>query len=149
MRKNFIIKIFIALIAFIDIAVLSAVFLLEYLSGKKMGVMRYLVFMKREFEAGWFNPAAIRIYGVILILSVVLFSSFSLHSIVKTKAREMIRSAILGAVFSCICYFLLIICGTLNLKAYYFFVIALFIMIVLQYVFLIFILFFYKTQFFR
>jgi hypothetical protein len=57
--------------------ILLSIYVLEYLGRMRMGMMRYLVFMKREFEMGIFQPMVIQgltVFVVILTLWVLINS---------------------------------------------------------------------------
>lgn len=59
---------------------LSGALILQYYAHKKMSEMRYLVFMRYEFEKEWFSPYLMKLYtialeiGLILCLLIVIFS---------------------------------------------------------------------------
>ena len=50
--------------------ILIVVYVLEYFGRKRMGMMRYLVFMKREFENGWFQPPVM--VGIGMVVAIIM-----------------------------------------------------------------------------
>lgn len=64
--------------------ILSAVYVLEYFGRKRMGMMRYLVFIKREFENGWFQPEVT--YSLGALVSILI--GYLLWKLFKEKPRQ-------------------------------------------------------------
>ena len=107
---------------------------LQYLSDKKMGVKRYLIFKKMVISKEVFVIRLIIILKFILILGLIigiaLFTYYSIKKIGGTFVKTAIKILILnllaiGFVFSKQCQ---------GLMAYHFFLIAIFGIIILQYI---------------
>lgn len=64
--------------------ILSAVYVLEYFGRKRMGMMRYLVFIKREFENGWFQPEVNFSLGALVSILIC----YLLWKLFKEKPRQ-------------------------------------------------------------
>jgi cytochrome b subunit of formate dehydrogenase len=122
------------LIILIDAIFLCGAFVLQYLSTKKMGVMRYLVFIKNEFESGYFRPQLMRIYTSIIIIGIIACTMIFLYNILKTKNTKIITSSFLAILSNVAGAVLITSKPAHELKAYYFFLIAVFIIIILQYI---------------
>ncbi len=101
---------------------------LEVLSGKKMGVARYLVFKKQDFETTYFTPAFMNIYFAI-------FAAGAVVSIGLLIFQRKKRIGILPLLFAVMASVIGIIFIQLNppLQAYHFFLIGIFIVVVFQY----------------
>lgn len=67
--------------------VLTAVYTLEYFGRKRMGMMRYLVFMKREFENGTFQPMVT--YGLLAVAAVLTI--YAIRLLTKAEQRQKNR----------------------------------------------------------
>lgn len=88
-----------------QISALSAVILLEYLSTKKMGVMRYLVFKKGVYESTIFTPHLTILYKILLAIGALgcfILATYCIHKrwckriktlIVQTSIINMIGVA--------------------------------------------------------
>jgi len=90
---------------------------LQYLSKKKMGVARFLIFYKSEFQRTLFNPINLKVY---VVVAIIVFIIILILTILKFKSR---------ALMLLICNSVLLILLTykpfLNLKAGYFIIISL------------------------
>lgn len=56
----------------IQVGLVSAGYIIQYYSKKKMGMMRYLVYKNRDFESNLFNSNLMIIYRLLLILLLIL-----------------------------------------------------------------------------
>jgi hypothetical protein len=103
---------------------------LEDFSTKKMGVARYLVFKKQEFENTFFTPALMNIYSLILILGVAVCLIVLLIQLQKR------RKALLSLIFAVIANLAGILFNHIcpPLQTYYFFLIGIFLAVLIQYI---------------
>ncbi|MBO0564622.1 hypothetical protein EXQ39_17135, partial [Clostridium botulinum] len=75
MKKKY--NIFNLILSIIQIIFILPSLILENLSKKKMGVIRYLVFKKEEFSAGFFNANNLIIYKwILLFISIIIIIIF-------------------------------------------------------------------------
>jgi hypothetical protein len=102
---------------------------LEDFSTKKMGVARYLVFKNQEFETTFFTPALMNIYSLILTLGAAICTVLM---ILHRKRRKGLISFFFSIIAS-LAGVLFIHFGP-QLQAYYFFLIGIFIMVLIQYI---------------
>ncbi len=65
--------------------IILSIYVLEYFGRMRMGMMRYLVFMKREFEMGIFQPMVIQGLTVLVVL-LTLWVAINSHK--KTSALK-------------------------------------------------------------
>ena len=130
-------KIFFLLFFLLQFSGIILAIVLEDLSSEKMGVARYLTFKKQEFETGIFTPFYVHIYTFIMaagaILCVVL--------LIKKRRVGMSLFAALTNIVG-----LLFIQLKLELQAYHFFLLGIFIMIIVQYGWLIYFYYINKRQ---
>jgi hypothetical protein len=123
--KNFLVYLLISLLQFSGII---AAIVLEDLSAKKMGVARYLVFKKQTFESTLLTPLLINIYTIIFVVGVVICLFLM---ITKGKNKSIVISLLGTAVANSIG--IIIIQSKMDLQAYPFFIIGIFIAIIVQY----------------
>ncbi|MEH7154728.1 hypothetical protein [Neobacillus drentensis] len=97
---------------------------LEELSSEKMGVARYLTFKKQEFELGLFTPLNVQIFTFIMAAGAIICIALLIK---KGRFMAILFAALINMVG------LLFIQLKLELHAYHFFLIGLFIMIIVQY----------------
>jgi len=128
-RVNLAIHIFVALL---DVFLLSGALILQYYADKKMGVMRYLVFMGYEFEKGWFNPNLMKLYTISLEAGFIICLGIWIFSMRQKKDRVILRASALAMVADVIGYILITSHIVSNLKAYYFILIAILSIALLQ-----------------
>ena len=128
-RVNLAIHIFVALL---DVFLLSGALILQHYADKKMGVMRYLVFMGYEFEKGWFNPNLMKLYTISLEAGFIICLGIWIFSMRQKKDRVILRASALAMVADVIGYILITSHIVSNLKAYYFILIAILSIALLQ-----------------
>ncbi|MDP4087407.1 MAG: hypothetical protein Q8934_22855 [Bacillota bacterium] len=102
---------------------------LEDLSTKKMGVARYLVFKKQEFETTLFTPALMNVYSLIVILG----AAICIVLLILHRKRRKGMFSLFFAVIANLAGVLFIHIGP-QLQAYYFLLIGIFIAVLIQYI---------------
>nr|WP_243153133.1 hypothetical protein [Clostridium sporogenes] len=86
MKKKY--NIFNLILSIIQIIFILPALILENLSKKKMGVIRYLVFKKEEFSAGIFNANNLIIYKwILLFISIIIIIIFIVNMKKKLKYK--------------------------------------------------------------
>lgn len=116
------------ILSFLQFSGIILAVVLEDLSDEKMGVARYLVFKKQEFAASYFSSALMNVYTFLLAGGAIV--CFALL-FMKRKSRKMMASLLI-AVFANIMGFMAVQMN-LELDAYHFFLIGIFIVVVFQY----------------
>jgi hypothetical protein len=66
--------------------IILSIYVLEYFGRMRMGMMRYLVFMKREFEMGIFQPMVIQGLTVLVVVLTLWVCRQFIKSIEAIKA---------------------------------------------------------------
>jgi peptidoglycan/LPS O-acetylase OafA/YrhL len=108
------------IVALLDVLLLSGALILQYYADKKMGVMRYLVFMRYELEKGWFNLYLMKLYTISLEVGFIICLGVLVFSIRKKKDRVIIWASALAMVANVIGYILVTTHIASDLKAYHF-----------------------------
>lgn len=115
-------------LSFLQFSGIILAIILEDLSDEKMGVARYLVFKKQEFAANYFSPACMNVYTFILAGGAVVCLALLFMIWKSGKRMVSLLVALLANIIA-----LITIQMNLELKAYYFFLIGMFIVVVFQY----------------
>lgn len=118
----------------LQLAIIAGAMVLEYLSHKKMGMMRYLVFKKRVYEETLFNSQYMYVYKWLFIIGVVIGLVWIAYAMVKIKNRKIIGMILFSIILHIIGIMLIVSPYMVQLKAYHFFFIAVMMDIVIQYV---------------
>ncbi|WPC43244.1 hypothetical protein [Clostridium sp. JS66] len=105
---------------------------LEYLSDKKMGVIRYLVFKRQAYEQGIFNSSLMNIYKSLLIATFFIVIIMIIYKSIKIKSNKFIKSGLITVIINLLCIIFIISKKAVALEAYHFFVIAIFIIVILE-----------------
>jgi hypothetical protein len=122
------------LINTLQVLILIIPIVLQYLSDKKMGVKRYLIFKKMIFSKEIFATRLLFMLKVMIILGLIVGIVLLIHYTVKKINNALVKSLIVVIIFN-----LLAICFVFSkqfqgLLAYHFFLISIFIIIILQYI---------------
>jgi hypothetical protein len=125
-------KVFSFIITLIQVFMIIPPVVLQYYSGRRMGMMRYLVYEKGVFTEGVFSPGLMNIYKVILVISIVYFISFLIRNHRKSMQNSHMAAIILGLVISLFGMIFMFLPSLQDLLAYHFFLIAIFIQVILQ-----------------
>jgi hypothetical protein len=120
----------------IQFSVIIGAMVLEDFSTKRMGVARYLVYKKQEFESTYFTGALMNLYTLILVIGAAV-CTFLLMILWKK------RKGVFSLIFAIIANLGVIILIQLSpqLQAYHFFLIGTFIVIIIQYIRILYALF--------
>ena len=121
-------KIIYLLVFLVQFSGISVAIVLENLSSKKMGVARYLTFKKQEFESTLFTPVNMHLLMYLLILGTIVCIALLF---IKRRGGMVLFAAFINMVG------IIFIQSQKELQAYHFFVIGIFIVLVIQYVWII------------
>ncbi|NFA14896.1 hypothetical protein EXM43_18780 [Clostridium botulinum] len=130
MKKKY--NIFNLILSIIQIIFILPALILENLSKKKMGVIRYLIFKKEEFSSGIFNTNNLIIYKwVLLFISIIIIIIFIVNMKKKLKCKiNFFIIILLNIILSLFVSYESIF----NLQAYHFFIIEIFIIMIIEYI---------------
>jgi len=126
------------LLTLIQFLILIPPFLLQYLSTRKMGVMRYLIFKKDMLSKEIFTSNLICTYRYFLFSGIIFCIIYLIYSYTK-KANNSLVKPISGLLLLKLTCLLCIFSYKFQiLLSYHFFLISFFVIITLQYVKIIF-----------
>lgn len=125
-------KVFSFIITLIQVLMIIPPVVLQYYSGRRMGMMRYLVYEKGVFTEGVFSPGLMNIYIVILVILIAYFIFFLIKNHRKSMQNSHMAAIILGLVISLSGMIFMFLPSLQDLLAYHFFLIAIFIQVILQ-----------------
>lgn len=117
-----------------QMAVLFAVATLEYLSDQKMGVMRYLLFKNAYYDETIFNSDHANVYKFILVALILISFLALLGSFIKIKIPKITMNIFSVMLLKLLVYIFISLKAVIELKAYYFFMIAFLIILVIEYI---------------
>lgn len=130
-KKEKIIRI---LICTLQVFILIPPIVLQYLSDKKMGVKRYLIFKKSIFPKEIFTSDLMFMYKVMLILGIIIGIILLVYYSIKKVNRALVKLAINVIILNFIAVVLVFSKPFEGLLTYHFFLIAIFVIIILQYI---------------
>lgn len=107
---------------------------LQYLSDKKMGVKRYLIFKKSIFPKEIFTTNLMGMYKLMLILGIIIGIALLVYYSIKKVNRALAKSAIKVIILNFIAIVFVFLKQFQGLLTYHFFLIAIFVIIILQYI---------------
>jgi len=143
--KNFKTTVLKIVISILQILILVPPLLLQYLSDRKMGVMRYLIFKKDAFSKEIFTPSFTFTYVGLLFLGIAFCIIFLIYSYTKRKNNSLIKPIIILLLYNLFCIVYIFYYKFQILISYHFFLIAILIIIFLQYIKIIFIILNYSS----
>ena len=121
------------IITIVQLFTIVAVTLLEYLSKKKMGVMRYVMYKNNELQTTLFNTQLLLFYKIILIVIATLLLILIIFAFNKDKYFRCKNTSIVTIVLTFTSILFCFFSNTLNLRSQYFFFIGIFIIVLVQY----------------
>jgi hypothetical protein len=121
-------KIFYLLVFLVQFSGISLAIVLENLSSKKMGVARYLTYKKQELESTLFTPANVHIVMYLLLVGTIVCIALLL---IKRGGRAILFAALVNIIGIIFLQF------EKDLLAYHFFVLGILIVLVVQYVWIV------------
>jgi hypothetical protein len=122
------------LISTLQVLILIIPIVLQYLSDKKMGVKRYLIFKKMIFSKEIFATRLLFMFKVMIILGLIVGIVLLIHYTVKKINNALVKSLIVVIIFNLLAIGFVFSKQFQGLLAYHFFLIAIFIIIILQYI---------------
>lgn len=131
--KTYNITILKRIITLLQLLILIPPLLLQYFSDRKMGLMRYLVFKKAVFSKEIFTSSFTYTYKSLLFLGIIFCIIFLIYSYTKKMNSSLIKPIIYLFVSNLICLLYVFYSKFQTLLSYHFFLIAFFIIIILQY----------------
>ena len=123
-----------SIIILLQVLILIPPLLLQFLSDRKMGVMRYLVFKKQYFSKELLTSFPTFTYMSILVFGIIFCIIYLICSYVKNSNNLLVKPIKALFLWNFLCLSFVFSYKTQTLLAYHFFIISFFIIIFLQYV---------------
>lgn len=124
-------KIIYLLVVLLQFSGIILAIVLEDLSSEKMGVARYLAFKKQVFDSTLFTPFYMNIYTFILVVGAFVCLALLIIKRIGRYNLTLLFAALINI------FGIIFIQFKIELQAYYFFIIGLFIVLAIQYVWII------------
>ena len=121
-------------ITLLQVLILVPPLLLQYLSDRKMGVMRYLIFKKDVFSKEIFTSSFTFTYRSLLFLGIIFCIIFLIYSHTKKINTPLIKPIGVLFILKLICLLCVFSYKFQILLSYHFFLISFFAIIILQYI---------------
>jgi hypothetical protein len=118
----------------LQILILIPPIVLQYLSNKKMGVKRYLIFKKSIFSKEIFTSNLIFMFKVMLILGIIIGIALLIYYSIKKVNSALAKSAIKMIILNFMAMAFVFSKHFQGLLTYHFFLISIFVIILLQYI---------------
>lgn len=134
MKNKFTRKIIRILASTLQILILIPPIVLQYLSDKKMGVKRYLIFKKLIFPKEIFTTNLMFMYKLMLIFGIIIGIALLVYYVIKKANPTLAKSSIKVIILNFIAMIFTFSNQFQGLLTYHFFLIAIFVIIVLQYI---------------
>lgn len=120
------------LVAFIQIAIIVAVFIVQDLTNKKAGVMHHIYYKKYQFENSIFSPENLQIQNIISVVIATLLLVLLVYIIKKRVSKFFKVQAIIATLLS-IMLCIVISSGYFASKlAYHYFIMAFILVLIIQ-----------------
>lgn len=108
------------------------VIILQYLSTRKMGVAQYLSYKNIKFKEQLFRPEFLNIYKIVLIVILIVSIILLFYKLARSKSRKLNKGLIIVPLLSVMGIGFILFTNSMELRGYYFFIIAIFLNIVIQ-----------------
>lgn len=132
MKEKIINKVIFMILSVVQISIITLVIALEYLSHKRMGVARDMIYRNQVFEAKMFTPFLMNIYISFFVALAIVGILLLIYSVVKIRKQKIIKHAIFTVSLNLIGVIFILLQNSTKLNAYYFFIIAFLIIIIIQ-----------------
>ena len=134
MKNRVIEKVIKILISTLQVFILIPPIVLQYLSDKKMGIKRYLIFKSAMFPKEIFTSDLMFMYKCMLILGLMIGIVLLVYYSTKKINSILIKYSIKVIILNLIAMAFVFSNHFQGLLAYHFFLIAIFVIIILQYI---------------
>lgn len=132
MKKSLFAKIMYILTAIIQVGIIAGVFIVQYLTKKKAGVLHHVYYRKYQFENGIFSLENIAIQKIAVIAVILLLLVMFIYLIKKNKSIFYKIQTLIGLVLSVLLYFVITSNYFISKVAYHYFIMAFALVLVIQ-----------------
>ena len=132
MKNKIWVKILYILTLIIQVGIISATFIIEYLTNKKAGVMHHVYYRRYQFENSIFSQSNINTQKIILIIFIAIFLVLAIMALRSKRNRFFKIQSILTLLISLILYIVMSSSYFINMLAYHYFIMAFALVLVIQ-----------------
>lgn len=132
MKNKILVKIFYILTLIIQVGIISATFIIEYLTNKKAGIMHHVYYRRYQFENSIFSQSNINTQKIILIIFIAIFLVLAIMALRSKRNRFFKIQSILTLLISLILYIVMSSSYFINMLAYHYFIMAFALVLVIQ-----------------
>lgn len=132
MKNKILVKIFYILTLIIQVGIISATFIIEYLTNKKAGVMHHVYYRRYQFENSIFSQSNINTQKIILMIFIAIFLVLAIMALRSKRNRFFKIQSILTLLISLILYIVMSSSYFINMLAYHYFIMAFALVLVIQ-----------------
>lgn len=133
-RKVTVVKI---LLTSLEVISLIFAFIMQYLSKKKMGVMRYLVFKNRVYKETFLSNYWMDAYIVCFIIGIAICTIFFIYMSKVKKNNKLKLILIYIIIINAVAIYFIIKIDSIKLLAYPYFLISIFVVSIIEFIRLI------------
>ncbi len=138
MKNNSLKKILYTLIAFIQVALIITVFIVQDLTSKKAGVMRHIYTRRYQLEESIFTSYNLNVLSILSILLSLILIFLVLYNIKNNKSKFYIIQLIISLLISIMVFIVIKLNYFVNMMAYPYFIIVFLVVLFLQLIILLF-----------
>lgn len=132
MKKNLFARILYILIAIIQIAIIAGVFVVQYLTKKKAGVLHHIYYRKYQFESSLFSPENISKQNIAVLVIILLLTILFVYLIKSNKSTFYKVQASIGLLLSVLLYVVINNAYFISKVAYHYFIMAFALVLLIQ-----------------
>ncbi|MGL5314494.1 MAG: hypothetical protein ACRC92_14690 [Peptostreptococcaceae bacterium] len=132
MKKNLFARVLYILIAIIQISIIVGVFVVQYLTKKKAGVLHHIYYRKYQFENGLFSPENISKQNIAVLVIILLFTILFVYLIKSNKSTFYKVQASIGLLLSILLYVVINNAYFISKVAYHYFIMAFALVLLIQ-----------------
>lgn len=132
MKNNLLKNILYTVTLIIQSIIIVGVFILQYLTNKKAGVLHHVYYRNYQFQNSIFSEINISIQKVGVIVFIVLLLLMLIYIINKKKSKFYIIQVLIGLLLSLLLYLVIISNYFISKVAYHYFIIAFALVLIIQ-----------------
>ena len=121
-----------ALLNFVQLAIIVAVFVIQYLTNKKAGVMHHVYYKKYQYEKGIFSPENLQTQKMISIVIAILLLALFIYIIKKKNTKFFKIQVGIAEILSIMLYVVISSEYFASKLAYHYFIMAFALVLVIQ-----------------
>ena len=132
MKNKILVKIFYILTLIIQVGIISATFIIEYLTNKKAGIMHHVYYRRYQFENSIFSQSNINNQKIILMILIAIFFILMIIAL-KGKGNRFFKfQSVLTLLISLMLYIVMSSIYFVNMLAYHYFILAFVLVLIRQ-----------------